>query len=408
MGLHKKEGQLLKEKAKSNKSSSNDNLRRKEKHHNKKSRRLKHTAFCMGIGLFSVMAVLGSAFLIMTALGKAKLQRNTVSSRPVLESVGYEEIMAVNNSKNTENESALLSEADETKTHSMKEQGIEEVELEEGWVTHQGEIYEYNESIINLLIMAVDKENETEAGVVDAQILMVIDRDNKTVKMIGISSNLSTELASYDSFGRYVESMPGQIGEQYAYGDGGILSCESTQQSVSKLLYNLPIHGYCAIELETVKYINDAVGGVELTALEQKDDSGKIVSANQSIRLDGNTALAYITGQGESTSGLSELKLMRQKQYLTAFMGQAITATKKNIKIPVDIYSSLSSYMTTNITAEQAAYLAVVTADCTFHAEDFYILPSEMTDNDGVEAYQADQTKLYELIIQLFYKQVES
>lgn len=398
----------MKEKTKSSKSSSNDNLRRKEKHHNKKSHRLKHAAFCVGIGLFSVLVVLGSAFLIMTALGKAKLQRNTVNSRPVLESAGYEEIMAVNNSKNIQNESVLLSEADETKTYSMKEQGIEEVELEEGWVIHQGKIYEYNESIINLLIMAVDKESETDAGVVDAQILVVIDRDNKTVKMIGINSNLSTELASYDSFGRYLESMPGQVGEQYAYGDGGILSCESTQQSVSKLLYNLPIHGYCAIELEAVKYINDAVGGVELTALEQKDDSGEIVSANQSIHLDGNTALAYVTGWGESTSFLSELKLMRQKQYLTAFMGQAITAAKKNIRIPVDVYSSLSSYMTTNITAEQTAYLAVVAADCTFNAEDFYVLPGEIIDNGGVEEYQADQEKLYELIIQLFYKRVES
>lgn len=51
-----------------------------------------------------------------------------------------------------------------------------------------------------------------------------------------------------------------QIAIQHGYGDGKELSCELTRDAVSSLLYELPIHGYAAVNMAAIPELNDALG----------------------------------------------------------------------------------------------------------------------------------------------------
>lgn len=40
------------------------------------------------------------------------------------------------------------------------------------------------------------------------------------------------------------------------------------EQAVSELFYGLPIHGYCALSMNSIASLNDTVGGVTVTVPE--------------------------------------------------------------------------------------------------------------------------------------------
>ncbi|MFQ8841964.1 MAG: LCP family protein [Clostridium fessum] len=48
-------------------------------------------------------------------------------------------------------------------------------------------------------------------------------------------------------------------------GDGREESCELTAEALSKLLFGLKIDGYFAVNMDSIPYFNDAVGGVPVT-----------------------------------------------------------------------------------------------------------------------------------------------
>ena len=41
------------------------------------------------------------------------------------------------------------------------------------------------------------------------------------------------------------------------------------EEAVSELFYGLPIHGYCALSMNNIADLNDAVGGVTVTVPEE-------------------------------------------------------------------------------------------------------------------------------------------
>ena len=64
------------------------------------------------------------------------------------------------------------------------------------------------------------------------------------------------------------DSIPSRSLCKHGYGDGMELSCERSVAAVSRLFYNLPISGYAAINMGAIPALNDAVGGVQVTVLD--------------------------------------------------------------------------------------------------------------------------------------------
>ena len=151
-----------------------------------------------------------------------------------------------------------------------------ELQWQEDWVKHNGVIYDYNEDIITFLVMGIDKMDEEvkqvygeiAGGQADAIFLLVFNPHDKTTKVIGINRNTMTDIEIYDEYGNYMTTYKAQIAVQHGFGDGVEGSCELEKRAVSNLFYQLPIHGYAAINMSAIETINDAVGGVEVTPEE--------------------------------------------------------------------------------------------------------------------------------------------
>lgn len=298
----------------------------------------------------------------------------------------------------------------------------EQLEWQEGWIRYAGSIYEYDNSLLTFLFMGVDKRDETlrevvgatNGGQADALFLMVIDPGDKRVRVIAINRNTMVPIEVYDENGSYVSTVTGQINTQHGFGNGLEQSCEYQVRAVDNLMYNIPIHGYVAVNMAAVKTITDAVGGVDLTVLEDVTTSGDhklIFKQGDELHMDGETAYRYVTVRDTAVRESANGRLEREKQYLTELIDRIKAQTRSDITTPVKLYNALAEQMVTNITASEVAYLAGMAGNFRFDSGDIYTLEGEYVaaeDNPDSEfdEFYPDEDALQRLIIEVFYKEV--
>lgn len=353
----------------------------------KKKRRKKAVLMFLG-ELAIIAAIILTAFQIVRAVGKNSLTGKAQAAGPELVLVKAQ--------------AAPLTEE-------------EEAIWQEGWVKHDGKIYAYNEDILTFLIMGIDKDSDavevaegTNGGQADALFLAVMNPHDKSISIIGINRNTMTDIDLYNEEGAYVNTVKAQIAVQHGFGNGVEKSCEYQKKAVQKLFYNLPVHGYAAINMSAIPTINDAVGGVEVTVLEDLTWADSSLKEGEAVHLMGRSAYIYIRKRDTSLFGSADRRLERQKQYLNAFMGEAKQAVRKDISVVFDLYNAVSAQMVTDITMDEIAYLAPTVADYRFDGSHFYMLEGETVMGEQFEEFYADEEALYELILKVFYEEVES
>ena len=329
-----------------------------------------------------IMAVI--AFQILRAIGKSSLQIKAEAAAP------------------------QLATGQETLTEEEKSR------WQEGWVKYQDTIYAYNEDIMTFLFMGIDKNSDakqeeegTNGGQADALFLAVMNPHDHSIKIIGINRNTMTDIDIYNEEGAYVTTAKAQIAVQHGFGNGMEESCAYQQKAVRKLFYNLPVHGYAAINMSAISTINDAVGGVDVQVLEDLTRVDKTLVKDAKVRLMGESAFWYVKVRDTSEFGSADARLARQKQYLNAFIGSAKQAAKKDITTIMDLYQAVSGQMVTNITLDEVAYLAPILADYQFDESGFYMLKGETVMGEEFEEFYVDEDALYEMILEVFYEEVE-
>lgn len=343
----------------------------------------KMIAWYIIIGIVVLVVVVFAGFLAFKAAGRASLKKKAASESPL----------------------TITGDAGE------EEVGGDD----EGVITRDGKKYKYNDDVYTILCMGVDLKGTTmaekaalgEGSQSDANFLLILDSTNKKISVLAIPRDTVTAIDVCDLSGQYYDTVETQIALQYAYGDGGELSCELMEKAVSNLLYNLPINAYISIDMNAIPVVNDAVGGVTLEALDNISADGYKYYKGETVTLQGRGARVYVQARDCNEDYSAHSRLLRQKQYLTAFMSQAIKATKEDITLPVTIYNSITDYMMTDITASEVTYLATVAMGCEFSSDNFYVVPGEQQLGDIYEEYHVDEDALYDLMLELFYIPVE-
>lgn len=323
---------------------------------------------------------------VVRAMGKSHLYNRTQQKRPELQEYSTEE---------------TLTEEEET-------------QWKEGWVKYKGSIYEYKKDILTFLVMGIDKnkdvermEEGTDGGQADALFLVVVDPVDRSFKLVGINRNTMTDIDIYDENGEFVTIARAQIAVQHGFGDGMEESCEYQKKAVENLFYGLPIHGYAAVNMKAIATINDAVGGVEVTVLEDLTKKDKSLIKDEKVHLTGESAFWYVQYRDTTVFGSADLRLARQKQYLHGFIDAAKKAAKENISVILELYQAVMPQMVTDVSLDEVAYLAPLLVDYRFEPEGFYTMEGETVEGEQFEEFHADETALYEMILEVFYEKVE-
>lgn len=319
--------------------------------------------------------------------------------------------------KNSLQQSNAQSKAPKLEKESENEKEKKEDKYDPSLYYHNGKAYRYEEDIINILCMGIDKrttEIESVPGVsgkggqADAIFLLSLNPGTRKMKIFGISRDTMTVIKNYDYEGNFIGEEKNHLALAYAYGDGAEKSCEMMEEAVSKLMYQLPIHGYAAINLDAVSKLNDAVGGVTVTIPEDMEYDDPAFQKGAKITLTGEQAMKFIQRRDITQSGGNGMRMQRQKLYMLSFLNAAKATIRKDPSLPITLYQELSKNMVTDLGLDHAVYLATLMLDTSFSGDDIQMLPGKTKKGSYYEEFHIDQDKLYDVILDNFYEEVKT
>ncbi|MFS7412727.1 LCP family glycopolymer transferase [Carnobacterium maltaromaticum] len=203
------------------------------------------------------------------------------------------------------------------------------------------------EDPFSVLLLGVDTGDlgRTEQGRSDSIMVVTVNPNTNESKIVSIPRDTYTEIIG--------QGTTDKINHAYAF--GGTSMAVNTVQN----LLNIPIDYYIEVNMQGVKDLVDAVGGVDVNSpLEFKQNGFEFTKGP--VHLDGEKALAFSRNRYDDPTG-DYGRQGRQRQVIEAVVKKAATfSTLTNYK---DILNALQNNMKTNLTFDnmydiQAKYKA--------------------------------------------------
>ncbi len=271
-------------------------------------------------------------------------------------------------------------------------------DLDDLAVYHNDKAYYYKKSLINILLIGVDREStqNSKRGQADALYLASIDIESNIVKVISISRNTMCKVNVLGSDGKAYSTENQQICLSYAYGKDDKNASVNTAKSVSDLMYNIPINGYYTIYFDTLADIVNSIGGVNVTIPNGNVPIVFENSKGKNIRVYGTDALTYLRMREDSNAPRVE----RHKAFINSFVSSAKSATKKDLTLPIKLVNKFSKESVTNIKLNSLVYLAKQAIN--WNMEQLSVKGTYGSDGK-YETFTVDEEALRELVLNNFY-----
>ncbi|MDT8860326.1 LCP family protein [Alkalihalobacillus sp. MEB130] len=191
------------------------------------------------------------------------------------------------------------------------------------------------EDPLSFLIAGVDARGDNHKGRSDALIIMTINPNDETIKMVSIPRDTRTEIA-----GRGVQD---KVNHAFSY--GGV---EMTINTIENLL-NIPIDHYVSINMKGFVGIIDALGGISVENELEFDYGSSHYFPVGEIYLDGADALAYSRMRKDDPRG-DFGRNDRQRQIVEAVIEEA--AQISSITRAGDMLNTVGRSVRTDLTLD--------------------------------------------------------
>lgn len=273
--------------------------------------------------------------------------------------------------------------------------------------------YAQKSGVETVLFIGVDKytsslqtnESNRNTQQSDFIMLLMIDHNAQTISALHINRDTMTGIRVLDVNGNPLRTFVGQLALSHTYGSGKKDSCENVVYSVSEYLYGLRIDHYAAFGMEAVPIVNDSVGGVTVSVLDDLTPVDSSLVKGSEVTLQGNQALTYIRSRGELDNSTNTERMKRQRQYLRALFEKAQAKNALDSSFALQTVLDLSPYMITDYSLNQMNDL--FTAIGTYTFTDIYTIEGEAVAGNEYMEFYTDEDALRALVVSLFYDPIE-
>lgn len=285
-------------------------------------------------------------------------------------------------------------------------------------IEYNGSTYVYDKNKVAFAFIGVDRQEIGEqsdaygtSGQADTDMIAVVDTSTGNVSIITIPRDTIVDIDLYSKSGIFLRTEPKQLCLAYAYGDGMEQSCTNVTSAVSRILMNVPIEKYFALDLDGIAPLNDAIGGVTLESLH--DFPEKNIKKGETITIRGDFAEMYVRSRDLDYIEASLNRTQRQNQYVRAYADKLRTAVTNDFSVVTNLYNTARDYSQTNITLNDVTYIASLilskgVGDFTSYTIDGEMKASQETvREDGVYAeFYADEDSVLDIVVNCFYTKV--
>lgn len=274
-------------------------------------------------------------------------------------------------------------------------------------ITVDGEKYVLNKNIQTFLIMGLDKfesdiddtsyDNDQQA---DMLLLLVLDDEQKTCNIIQINRDTMVKVGVLGVAGQRINTVTEQIALAHTYGNGREQSCLNTSEAVSGLLDGIKVDHYMSVTMDAVPVLNDLVGGIEVTVLDDFGDYDPTLIKGETVTLKGEQALHYVRGRIGVGDNSNLSRMARQREYMDAFFSKARQLLDGDDSFSVDVMTSLADYMISDCTVSKLQELSKKAGE--YELGEIYAMEGEAVVGEEFMEFYPDEAALNSLIAKLF------
>ncbi len=257
---------------------------------------------------------------------------------------------------------------------------------------------------VNIMVFGIDKSEEREASGsfrTDTMILVTVNFKTNAVDMISIPRDSYVQL--YNKSGELIEPLDpyGKVNSAFSLG-GGLKhgGYQSALNTVSALFGGIPVQYYVSVDMNAVKDVVNAMGGVEYDVDIEVTMNGRELHPGLQ-HLDGQAVLDYCR-QRKGSSDVARAD--RQQRMLFAIFNQ-MKSTGQIANIP-KIYIAVQSNIETNLSFEQICALALVAVRMDSAGLNRHMVPGEYMSLYARDCWCLHTLKLQELISDVFGAEV--
>lgn len=264
------------------------------------------------------------------------------------------------------------------------------------------------ENLETILVLGLDKNeypDDSRAYINDMQgdfnLLLVLDHSTNTCSPLLLNRDTMTEITRLGVFGDEAGTFTGQLALAHTYGSGGSDSCLNSKRAVQDLLGE-DIDHYMSFTMESVPTVNDAVGGVAVTVLEDFGENYPQLKKGEEVLLTGENALVYVRGRQNVGDQTNSGRMERQEQYMSALIEKLRSCAKENPDFLTNLTLKLGDAFQTDYTVSQLQALSELLLDC--QIEPFVTLTGETRKGEEFMEFYVDEAALAQTVQNIFYQ----
>lgn len=282
---------------------------------------------------------------------------------------------------------------------------------EDGVVTYEGNEYVLKDNIETFLVLGLDKydgatsSDSHESGIqTDFLMLFVFNNETKQCTAIHINRDTMTRVNKLSVGGTsVVETYTKQIALAYNYvnDDNDKIRCGNTKDSVEFLLHDIDVNHYLSLTMDAVPAMNDLVGGVEVTVLDDFTGIDDTLIKGEKVTLMGEQALRYVRTRYGLEDSTNSTRMARQQQYINALYDKSISCIEVDEEFIIKLVDTMDDYVVYDSSDQKMQKFAEKFAEYEFL--EIRELEGESKLGDEFIEFYPDEDSIWEIIIDLFY-----
>ena len=280
-------------------------------------------------------------------------------------------------------------------------------------VRYNGQWYQLRDDVDTMLIMGIDQTEEiisteetyVNEGRSDFLLLLVIDRKAETCRALHINRDAMAEIPRLGVNGQKVGTITGQLALSHTFGSGGLDSCMNTLEAVEGFLYDTPINHCMSLTMDAVRILNDEVGGVTLTVLDDFGNIDEALVKGKEVTLQGEQALRYVRARSGMEDSSNLRRMERQRQYMQALYKKLEEKLSSDEQFSLDVLLALSEYLVSDCTINDLAAFADTLRR--YELESIEPIKGESVRGEKYMEFYPDEDALEKQIIDLFYEPID-
>jgi LCP family protein required for cell wall assembly len=275
-------------------------------------------------------------------------------------------------------------------------------------IKYNGVSYAFNENVVSIAFIGTDEGTDKNEGkeMGDAIYVLAVDAKTGSTKILGISRDTMSDVDVYSDEGKFIDTEKLQMTYAYSFKGTNVTGGQNTLTTISRLFYGLPINDYFAINLNALKTLNDAIGGVTLTSSMtfKSPEDGRTILEGETVTLHGAEAERYVRSRDIEELESNNDRMARQQEYIRAFIASIFPAAKKDISVVSNLYGAIKENSDSTLDITKLTYIASMALSHMKSASDIeYInLSGKIVEGKNAEMYVSNEDAI-KTMLDVFY-----